>query len=992
MNSIERQERIKQLFGEALECDDSKRAAFLAEACGDDSTLRRELESLLGFETEAANFIEKPAVHLAAEMLASEQAESKTGRMIGAYRVISKLGAGGMGEVWLAEDPRLKRKIALKLLPAHFTADAERVRRFEREARAASALNHPNILTIHEIGQASTEAGGVHFIATEFIDGQTLRQRVAAEKPGLNVTLDLAIQMAAALAAAHEAGIIHRDIKPENVMVRRDGLVKVLDFGLAKLAEQAPPAFDREAPTLAKVKTDPGTVMGTPQYMSPEQARGVEVDARTDIFSLGVVLYELIAGRAPFAGGNALEVVSEILKTEPAPLAQHAPEIPAELQRIVSKALRKDRDERYQTSKDLLLDLRDCREELAFAAKLERAGQAEKLEAVTEPAAAAPTNETAAVNTTSSASIILAEIKRHKRGVTAALAVLVLLLGGVGNGLYRALDHYSSTPTPSALKITRLTSTGKATRAAISPDGKYVVYAQDDGGQQSLWVTQVAAASNVQIVPSAQVSYVGITFARDGNFIYYVRTDKENPNSALWHLPVLGGNARKILVNIQSPITLSPDDKQLAFVRGYEGQKESALMVASADGSEEKKLAVRKSPDLFSSGPAWSPDGKTIACVSANRTNTTYRYVVGVRVSDGAEQPITSHRWDIGLSFPRVAWLPDNSGILATALEESRSLYQIWYLSWPGDEARRIVNDLNSYTDISLATASDTLAAIQSQRVVNLWVAPDGEASRARQITSGADREDGVRGLNWTPDGRIVYRSVAGGNSNVWIMATDGAGNKQLSANAAQNEDLAVSLDGRYIVWASLQTRNGNLWRMEIDGGNPKQLTNGDGEFTPQVSPDGKCVVYWSVRDGMLWKIPIDGGDPVQVTDKAAVTPVFSTDCKLIACNYWDEASGRYKIAVIPFAGGPPVKIFDELGGFNRPLQWMPDGRAIAFIRTTNGVSNLWAQPLAGGAPKQLTEFKDQRIFNFAWSRDGKQLALSRGVVNSDVVLLSGFK
>ena len=345
------------------------------------------------------------------------------------YRVVSKIGAGGMGEVYLAEDTRLRRKVALKLLPAEFTRHADRVRRFGQEAQAASALNHPNIITIYEIG----EVDGAHFIATEFIDGQTLREHLKGERLALSAALDIAVQTAAALAAAHEARIIHRDIKPENVMLRRDGIVKVLDFGLAKLTEKsARGEIDTEAATLAKVATDPGTVMGTPQYMSPEQARGQVVDARSDIFSLGVVLYEMIAGQPPFDGANAFEVIGEILKSEPLPLAAHAVERPTELQRIVSKALRKDRDERYQTARDLLNDLKDLKEELAFAAKQARAGQTERQEAVTAPADAVPTIANAAAPTTSSAKIILGEIKRHKLGVTFALVMLLAAVSALG--------------------------------------------------------------------------------------------------------------------------------------------------------------------------------------------------------------------------------------------------------------------------------------------------------------------------------------------------------------------------------------------------------------------------------------------------------------------------------------------------------------------------------------------------------------------------------
>ena len=976
--------QAEQLYQTLLPLEPEQRHARLAAVS--DAQLRQAVERLLAANEQTGTLLQSPAV-----VVPDAHEAMPRGRTLGHYRLQSLLGKGGMGEVYLAEDTQLERQVALKVLPATFTGDADRVRRFAREAKAASGLNHPNILTIHEIGHEQN----THYIATEYIAGEMLRQRLAREKLSLQATLDIAIQIASALAAAHEAGIIHRDIKPENVMLRQDGIVKVLDFGLAKLTEKQTPApHDSEAPTLIQHTTDAGTVMGTASYMSPEQARGEKVDARADLFSLGVVLYEMLAGRAPFAGVNALDVIGAILNQEPAPLTNSASDVPAELQRIVTKALRKERDERYQNAKDLLLDVKTLQQELEFAARLKgvQAAEAEATATIIQPAEGA-TQAVAATNTTSSASIILAELKRHKRGVAIAVAAMVVLAGGAGFWLYRLLGQNKAPAASSALKITRLTSTGKATRAAISPDGKFVVYAQDEGGQQSLWVTQVAAASNSQIVPpAADVIYRGITFALDGNFIYYVRADKENPSGALWQSPVLGGNARKLLVNIRCPIAFSPDGKQFAFVRGDRSGKETALMIANADGSAEDKLAIRKSPDYLPMvKPAWSPDGKIIACSQVNRTGGVYTNVVGVRVMDGVEQPITSHRWgdNVGMG---IAWLSDNSGLLVTGVEQGGQLPQIWYLAWPGDEAHSVTNDLSGYTDLTLTADSSTLAALRAERMINLWITPSGETSRAKQITTGAGRDDGIRGLAWTPDGRIVYRSVAGGNSNAWIMATDGVGNKQLSANVAQNEDLAVTLDGRYIVWASRQTRNGNIWRMEIDGSNPKQLTNGDGEFTPQVSPDGKWVVYWSVRDGMLWKIPIDGGDPVQVTDKAAVTPVFSMDGKLIACNYWDEASGRYKIAVIPFAGGPPVKIFDELGGFNRPLQWTPDGRAIAFIRTTNGVSNLWAQPLDSGQPKQLTEFKDQRIFNFAWSRDGKQLALSRGVVNSDVVLLSGFK
>src|SRR5262245_1161825 len=339
------------------------------------------------------------------------------------FEVLSLLGVGGMGEVYLAQDTRLPRKVALKILPSQFTTNAERLRRFEQEAYAASSLNHPNLVTSFEIGNVD----GVHFMAHEYIDGQSLWDRMKQDRLPLLDALDIAVQIATALNAAHEAGIVHRDIKPKNVMLRRDGIVKVLDFGLAKLAEQQRATdVDSEAATIAKITTDPGAVMGTPQYMSPEQARGQKADARTDIFSLGVVLYEMIAEQPPFDGVNAIEVMGAILKSEPAPLRRHVTDVSPQLEHIVSRALRKDRDERYQRAKDLLIDLKDYKEELAFEVKLERSVQPDKTRPVTEQAAAAPTGETAAVATQSSGKIILGEIKRHRLGVALTLAAIVI--------------------------------------------------------------------------------------------------------------------------------------------------------------------------------------------------------------------------------------------------------------------------------------------------------------------------------------------------------------------------------------------------------------------------------------------------------------------------------------------------------------------------------------------------------------------------------------
>ena len=420
----ERWRRVDELFHATMGRDAMERADFLREACAGDNALRSEVEKLIAAHEKDGSFIDSPA-YAATEFLIDDQAVLTAGQRLGHYEITSPIGRGGMGEVYLAEDTRLGRKVALKLLPSEFTGDEDRLRRFRQEARAASALNHPNILTIHEIGSEN----GTHFMATEYVEGDTLRRRMAGGALKLGEALDLAIQVASALAAAHQAGIVHRDIKPENIMVRSDGYAKVLDFGLAKLAERPTAAGGSAAPTLMKVETRPGIVMGTPHYMSPEQARGFGVDTRTDVFSLGVVIYEMVAGRAPFEGGTPSDVIVSLLDREPAPLSRDSLGVPAELERIVGKSLCKDREERYQVVKDLLIDLKSLREELAFEAKLERSVPPERRGGAASGGLAGPAVATGMVEAphpTSNAEYFIAGVKRHKRYVALISVMLAV--------------------------------------------------------------------------------------------------------------------------------------------------------------------------------------------------------------------------------------------------------------------------------------------------------------------------------------------------------------------------------------------------------------------------------------------------------------------------------------------------------------------------------------------------------------------------------------
>jgi Tol biopolymer transport system component len=700
-----------------------------------------------------------------------------------------------------------------------------------------------------------------------------------------------------------------------------------------------------------------------------------------------------------------------ILERQPPPLARYAREVPPELERIVNKALTKDNDERYQTAKDVLIDLRRLRQQLEIKAEVERLampGSGSEVAATTygTQTAVATTDEATAATAeigrrTSSAEFALSEIKRHKRGVVVALGGSLVLLGGIGFGLYKFVIHPRPKPTPfQAITKKKLNTTGNASWPAISPDGKHVAYVVDAAGHQSLWINQVATASNVQIVPPAEVRYGRPSFSHDGNYVYYVVTEKVDPHGALYRIPMLGGAPQKLLVNIQSAISLSPDDKRFAFYRSNPGEGEELLMVANADGSRELKLALRKGDDWFEfsglgvEAPAWSPDGKVIACGAGNdKVGSLPATVIAVQVEDGAQKEFTSRRW---LGIGNLAWLGDGSGLILGAGN------QIWHLSYPSGEVRQITDeDFRRIGLTSITADSCTMVGAESEQLTTIWVAPGGDASHARQISSSEESKGGgtLSWTSWTPDGKIVYVSNASGNFDIWVMNGDGSDKTQLTFDPSDDFSPAMTPDSRYIVFASDRAGTSSsmeLWRMDADGGHPKQLSDRIEDLGPQCSPDSRWVVYGTVISGKaaLWRVSIDGGNPVQLTHKESDSPVVSPDGKWIACRYWNEQSDSPKhIAVIPFEGGEPIKVFENpQSGFPQRIRWRPDGRAITYVDTRGGVSNIWSQPIDGGPARRLTDFKDQLIFAHDWSPDGKQFACARGVVVSTVVLITDSK
>ena len=928
------------------------------------------------------------------------------GTKLGRYEIRSKIGEGGMGEVYLVEDAQLRRRVALKILPDDLAANQDRMRRFIQEAQAAAALNHPNIAHIYEIG----EADGVNFIAMEFIDGLTLRDLIHVKQIDLSKLLRYLQHAAEGLAKAHAAGIAHRDLKPDNIMVTRDGHAKILDFGLAKLIEAQRSPRDGTDPSseiataVMQQHSIPGMVMGTVGYMSPEQAQGKtkEIDHRSDIFSFGCILFEAATGKRAFEGKDALDSLHKIVHAPTPQIKDFTASAPDELQRIVRRCLAKEPDKRYQSIREVAIELEELHQELKGAAELEYSSQ---------PASGAATGKfgvRATIHSTSSAEYLFSEIKRHKGRAFLVLGVIGVLVAGLAFGLYKWVGQRPRGGPSQALKISRLTASGKALEAAISPDGKWVVYVQKDGSEQSLWIRQIATNSIIQIVPPAEVRIGRETFSPDGNYVYYFIIEPNSPAGVLYQAPTIGGPPRKVLTNIGSPIAFSPDANRISFIRDDKASTgEDQLIVANADGTGERKLAARKGDKWFSNeGCGWSPDGRVIACPAGKYTKKgVVDFVIAVDAETGEQKEFTSAEF---LYVGRVSWLADGGGVVLNAADFPSNFGQLWFISYPRGEAYKITHDLIAYGGTSVTADSMSLVTVQNDATANIWIAPAGDVAHAKQITyakfEGAVNDGSVLGTNggvsWTPDGRVVYVSLSSGNLDVWIMNSDGSGQKQLAADPAGDVDPVVSPDGRYIVFASLRRGLPSLWRMDLDGGNLKQLTDQD-DSKPQISPDSKWIIFNSWRSpsgrSTLWKISIDGGQSVQVVDKFTSSCGISPDGKLIACFYKDEqVNSPVRIMILPFEGGQPLKMFAAPGtdpiSWDAGLAWTPDGRGITYVDSAGGSPNLWSQSLDGGPPKKLTDFKENGVWRYSWSRDGKQLALTRGTIKSDVVLIKDFR
>jgi serine/threonine protein kinase/Tol biopolymer transport system component len=875
------------------------------------------------------------------------------------YRALRELGRGGMGVVYEAEDTQLGRHVALKFLPEAMAQQPQALERFRQEARSASALNHPNICTIHEIG----EADGRHFIAMELLEGKPLSEHIQGRPLETAELLELGIQIADALDAAHTHGIIHRDIKPANIFITKRGQVKVLDFGLAKPVRPsfAQAAFSAETLTYAGAPpahgaplTADGTIVGTVAYMSPEQARGKELDARSDVFSFGAVLYEMATGRAPFDGETSAVIFDALLNSDPVAPSKLNPELPPKLDEVIHTALEKDRDLRYQSAAEIRAELKRLKRDISSEGN--RMGTA------------AVSSSQSPVRPPSSSQVLLAEAKRNKGWVAALGAMLVILLVTVAAAVYwwgppaTSLDLQKMT-------ATQITHDGKTSpgnmSVALSPDGRFMAFVRREADKSSIWVRQISSSGAVQVVAPTDMILGYVTFSPDGEYLYFLRFDPKTWRANLVRMPTLGGPLEELNRDVDTAISFSPDGKQFVLGRrdsqDYRNVHQMVIFVANADGSGEHVVARVPKELGFGWTVAWSPDGRTLALIDGA--------LKVISVKDGKVRDLYRGLNVAGMT----AWLPDGKGILTLQMSSERR-GQVWMISYPKGELTVLTRELSNFHPccVSITRDGKAIAVVQETEQRDIWELPKGDTGRARQVVA----EEPDRLLGWLPDERLV--TVTRGRRTI-LMRPDGSQRTELPQEAAE------LCGDRYILFGVGERDKYQIWRTQLDGGNATQLTHVKGASLRNCSADGKSFLFSA--DNKLFRMSVEGGDPIELASVGGDSQISPDGTSVFYLQADTEHGATERLTVISAINGRQMQT-REVPEAADLLRWSPDGRSVQYVISMDGVDNLWELPLAGGTPKQITNFTWGRSFGYVWSRDGKDLVMMRVATRTDAVLL----
>jgi Tol biopolymer transport system component len=677
----------------------------------------------------------------------------------------------------------------------------------------------------------------------------------------------------------------------------------------------------------------------------------------------------MLTGRRAFRGNSAIDTLHSIVHDPPAAIDTVAPEVPAALRFVLDKCLAKDPDERYQSTRDLVVDLKNVSRTLDSSQKL--------------PATAA-----AASSSTRSYAWMVAAI--------AVIAVIVLI------GVVVMLMTRENTPTtvadatPPKASFERITSLGTVIDATISPDGKYIVYATSENARQGLAIRQLATGSTIDLVPALSGGMWGTSFSPDGNAVYYGLVTPDEPTKAIYRVPILGGTPRKLVSGIDSPPTFSPDGKQMAWLRGdFPNRGESSLMVADVNGQQVRTLVTRRPPEffvpIFFTNAAWSPDGSRIVVPMWNSDRRTGTLVAHAP-SDGGVVPFPKYEWS---AIGGAGWLPDGSGLVVVAGSDAeRRNNQLWLVRADREARRQITNDFLDYRRATATSDGKTLVTVAAEGSSTIWLTPmDGKGDPARASSS---RQDGLNGVGALADGRIAYRSLEGGTPSIWIMKGDGSGHAQVTTEGVASWPAATP-DGRWIVY---RREGSGLWRVGTDGQGAQPIAGGDGGSQPAITPDGRTIVFSRGVIGVdtggetLYTLPIDGGTPQPLLGDGATgsRPVVSPDGKQLAL-YYRDSSAVTTLAVMPIAGGRPTKQFAVAPSTAYAgVRWTADGKGLLHNSALNDRSNIWLQPLDGGESRKVTRFSDQVLFAFDRSADGKMLIIARGTLTRDAVLIKDFR